>query len=267
MRRSLTIATGFLLAFAAPSLASNVLLPSPNSTPSLGLSPSTSAAPATAPAAQTPPAAEAPAAVAPAPAATTAIPPDLANAPQSQAAAPNLTQYKDTPIDQVSAAGLPPGTIPTQVIQEPESTDELTLVTKNLPYGLAISITNQSVFGGQDVESITSKLGLTRTQIPSSCVLAPRGIMQTTKGDYIITGRATQQTFIKYDGTIKDLMLNTSALCVVNGHLPPGSGVLEKTGNYFSIPLQMFKCPLPTRQATQLNITYTGSENARCVYQ
>jgi hypothetical protein len=130
-----------------------------------------------------------------------------------------------------------------------------------------ITVTNQSVFGGQDVQTITSRLGLTRTQIPNSCVLAPRGIMQTTKGDYIITGRATPQALIKYDGVISNFVLNATALCVVNGQLPPGSGFLEKTGAYFNIGLQMITCPLPTRQYGQLNITYNGTENAQCVYQ
>ena len=172
-----------------------------------------------------------------------------------------------SPIDTASAAKLPPGVIPTQVIHQPDMSAVMAMATKSLPYGLTIAISGQSIFGAKDVTDIGNKLGLSRDQISSNCILTVRGIMRTDKGATILDGGATPSVSVRYDGVIQDYLMAAQALCTVGSHLPPGSGFLTETNGRYSVPLQQITCPAPKQQVTQLTITYTGDGKSQCAYQ
>jgi hypothetical protein len=131
----------------------------------------------------------------------------------------------------------------------------LSEVNAKLPYSLTLSISGKSIFGAKDVLAITQKLGLTREQIPSSCVLTVRGLLHTDKGAYMIDGAPSSQVPVRYSGTIQDYVMNAAALCTAS-QLPPDSGYLNETNGRFIVSLQPITCPPPQRQATQLAIDY-----------
>ena len=135
----------------------------------------------------------------------------------------------------------------------------------NLPFGITLSISGKSIFGAKDVQAITEKLGLTREQIPSSCILTVRGIMRTDKSAYILDGGAAPQATVRYDGVIESYLMAAAALCTA-GKLPPGSGFITETNGRYIVNLQPITCPAPKRQAQQLSIDYDGSDKAGCNY-
>jgi hypothetical protein len=171
-----------------------------------------------------------------------------------------------SPIDRESAARLAPGEIPTQVIQQPDDAAIFAYANKGLPYRMTFAIDSKSMFASSDIQEITGKLGLSRDQIPTSCILTVLGVMQTDKGSYIISGPATPHVTTNYDGQIQSYMMTATALCTA-GHLPPNSGFLSQINGRYRIPLQQIECPVPTQQATELVITYNGTSEARCAYQ
>jgi hypothetical protein len=171
-----------------------------------------------------------------------------------------------SPVDKASAAHLPPGAIPTQIIHQPDTSSYLTDNPGNKPYKMTLSISNRSIFGAGDVAAITKKLGLTQSQITSNCVLSLRGLMMTDKDSILIDGGTTPQAIAYYDGAIHHYVITAAALCTAD-HLPPGIGLVTEEGDRFFVPLQAINCPPPTRQSAQLIITYNGSGSSQCVYQ
>jgi hypothetical protein len=148
----------------------------------------------------------------------------------------------------------------------PDNSNALSMLGKGMPYNLAIAIDNKSSFGAQDIQKITSTLGLSRNQIPQSCILTLRGLLRTDKGGYIIDGPMSPQALTYYDGVIESFMMNTTALCYATT-LPPGAGLIVQVGGgRYKVDLGAVNCPAPTRQVTQLFITYDGSPHAVCTY-
>ncbi|MDR3450352.1 MAG: hypothetical protein P4M15_11510 [Alphaproteobacteria bacterium] len=244
-----------LLAPCAALAAADVLLPSSSgnssSLPNLGLGASSSA-----PAASTP-APVAPAQPAPPPAETPAPTPDAA-----QISTPPVTI---TPL-KGDTSHLPLGTIPTQIINLPDNSAMLAQAYGKLPYALTIGIGSQSIFGAKDIKTIGDKLGLSREDIPSHCILTVRGLLQTDKGGYVIDGGASPQLVARYDGMIQNFLISGHALCTA-GQLPMGSGFITETGGRYDVGLQPITCPAPKRQAARLTITYTGDDHSQCSYE
>jgi len=154
----------------------------------------------------------------------------------------------------------------TVIIHAPDMSAALAQAGQNLPYGLAISLTGQSIFGANDIKAISTKLGLGASQIAGACVLTVRGIMRTSKNPVLIDGGNAPQIQVRYDGTIQGYMISALALCSV-ATLPPGSGMITETGGRYQVPLQAITCAPPTRQVSQLLITYTGDNKSSCAYQ
>jgi|GEM_PF-3337456 hypothetical protein len=165
---------------------------------------------------------------------------------------------------------LPPGSLPTRVLQQPDMSAALAKAqaSQNLPYSLAISFSGKSYFGAKDVATITNKLGLSHDQVANSCYLSLRGFAQTDKGGGVMFGGGlSPQVTVRYSGAIKSYMMMAIALCTAGPNLPKGSGFLTEIVDRFAISLQPIKCDPPTRQATSLTITYDGSDKSQCVYQ
>ncbi|MDR3424356.1 MAG: hypothetical protein P4M13_04665 [Alphaproteobacteria bacterium] len=231
MRCPLYAAVGFFLAAALTPLPSqatgNVLLPSSPSSgdgasfPNLGLGVVEPSPKQGNPAAEPQPSAEAPA------------PTAASTASQS---AP-----RETAVEQPSAP------ISLTRVQPLVQTDN------RLPYKQTIVIGDKSMFGSQDVQKIGDKLGLTRDQIASSCYLGVEGLLQTDKGEYLITNAAPAPATINYDGVIKDYLISGSALCAGSN----GQAIIS---------LEPANCPPPKSLATKLTITYDGSGTSQCVY-
>jgi len=277
--RRLILAT-YLISTAFPICsayaAGNVLLPSSNASGSSDSGVSAAAmglsAPTAAPAAPQTSAAPPPAA---APASTPASTPVPAPAQTYQTPAPLQASVKVptmddilSPADPATAKNLPPGTLPTRILHQPDNSQILSQMNGNLPYGITISYSGQSVFGAKDVQEISSKLGLGREQIASGCSLALSGIVQTSKGSYVIDSGLRGQASVKYDGTIQSYLLAPRAMCAPDGKLPPGSGFITEIGGRYVVPLpNSIDCPVPNRQSTGLVVTYDGSGKSGCVYQ
>lgn len=139
---------------------------------------------------------------------------------------------------------------------------------KDLPYSLAVIIGEKSIFGDQDLKTISNKLGLKRDQVSSACTLSPRGIVQTDKGAYILAGDGSPHSSTRYDGTIKNYIMSAQASCAASiGSLPPGSGFITQIGDQYIVPLQQIHCPVPNRQVTSLTVTYDGSNKSQCAYE
>ncbi len=279
MRRiPLSAALGLLVAVTiAPQVGhatGNVLLPSasPNSDsgalslPSLGLSVPTpppvdsSLLPPEPP----PPPKPAPKAQAPVAPTPTAMPPS-----QGSAAGAPPTNVQDTiaPFTEDEVKRLPPGTIPTRVLHQPDMSATMAQAGRNLPYSLTIGFSDKSFFGAKDVETINKKLGLSRDQVSSSCYLSVGGLLQTDKGSQMIAPGLSPQATVRYDGRIKNYLITSQALCLAGNNLPSGSGFLTEIGNRFVIPLQPITCSAPNSQVTGLTITYNGSGTSQCTYQ
>jgi len=267
----LTACIFLLTLMATPQIAhaaGNVLLPSTSNgsdstAPNLGISPTSSPPTATNPPSVAP--VVTPQAAPPAPIAS----PNSSALPQTSVP-PAVNEPSDivtSPVSVADRAKLPPGTMPTMVVHQADTSDLTAEATKDLPYGLTIRMSGQSIFGANDVQQITQKLGLGHDQVASSCILTVRGLLQTDKGTYIIDGGASPQVALRYDGVIKNYLMSGNALCAADPNLPQGSGFLTEIGGRYSLPLQMINCPAPNRQASQLMITYDGGKSAQCVYQ
>jgi len=195
------------------------------------------------------------------------------NALQAQAASMaklqsmNSTDYITSTVSTEAAAKLGSGSIPTHIVHEPDMGATLP-PDNNRPYVLAISFSNQSIFGANDVRTIHDKLGLSPSQIASSCVLTARGMIRTDKSSYLVynsTGAMPIQ--LNYDGMIQNYLLGALALCVADAnHLPTGSGYIIETNGRFVIPLQSINCLPPNRQVSSVIITYNGSSTGHCTY-
>ncbi len=245
----------------AAQATGNVLLPSSgndtSSAPNLGIAPPP--APSTPQTVTSPPAA----ATTQAPAYTPT--PAIMAAPQTSESAVNLNEIL-SPIDDQSAKNLPAGASPTRILHQTDNASALSQATANLPYALNISINGRSVFGSDDVAQISDKLGLSRDQIGAACYLSVSGLIQTDRGGGIVDGGLSPQITVRYDGIIQGSMLAAEALCTAN-KLPPGSGFINQLGNRYVITLQPISCAAPTRQVTQMVITYDGTEKSSCAYQ
>jgi hypothetical protein len=286
MRRTLLIATFFFLSLASTpqfaQAAGNVLLPS---TPSdLGLGGSTAPSQdssgnsgATAPTQPVLMPSETSSSQSPALSGVT-LPSELSGTTSAKSTATRSTPAPDEavpamptvtltmPNNAKAAKHLPPGSLPTMVIHQSDSSDMLAQAQKDLPYTLTISMSDKSIFGAKDAQEIQNKLGISSNKDASSCILTVRGIMRTDKGVYPLSGKATSQVNVNYDGIIKSYLMSGRALCTVSGELPAGSGLLTEIGDRYSIPLQSITCPAPKRQVTTLTITYDGSGTSQCVY-
>jgi hypothetical protein len=276
--RRLLAATGLtaaclMIASSPVWAAGNVLLPTDNdsgvsSLPSLGLTP-TPAAPAKAAPSETAPASppKTGTTATPAPQTTAApFPSAGATAPSSGGVTPQvppLFTFINPP------ANAPRGTQPGRIVNVPDASQAMvaTAMAKIMPYSLTISVDGKSLFGANDVQKIRDKLGIQRSQIPNSCILTLRGLIQTTKGTYMIDGSSSSpQATVYYDGMINSFMMTSAAFCTTDA-LPADTTFLIQYGGRYKVDLGAVNCPPPTRQTTQLSITYDGTENSTCTYQ
>ncbi|MDR3423840.1 MAG: hypothetical protein P4M13_02005 [Alphaproteobacteria bacterium] len=200
--------------------------------------------------------------------AATQTPADTNQTDTTQTSTPALSSSRAvSTISKEEAAGLPPGAIPTTVMHTPDISSYQEKAGKDLPYTLTLSMSGKSIFGANDVQKITSRLGLRRSRVASSCILAMRGLMQTDKGAYILEGGTSPKIKVHYDGMIKNYQMAAQAWCTVDNKLPLDSGVLTEMNNRYDIPLEQITCPVPNQQVTSLTITYDGSGTSQCVYK
>ena len=157
MRHSLLATSLCFLVALTPcvSVAGDVLLPSSSgnhssSTPDLGLGGPTPSTPAPVATTASPPAASPPTP-------STDTPPAVITGGASTAALPANSPI--SPIDQASAAQLPPDVVPTQVIQQPDVSSALAQMNDGLPSSISISISGKSIFGARDVPDHHRKTG------------------------------------------------------------------------------------------------------------
>lgn len=275
MRRISFAALGLLLAATlAPQAlyaAGNVLLPSASSSsdgstaslPNLGLSASTpstdTAAPTDLPAMTVTKPALPPATVK----STVAPTQTPSTAPAEQ---PTIEIPPIAPITDSDVRGLPPGTVPTRVIHQPDASAMPAASNAGAPNSLTIGFSPRSYFGARDAAEIGNKLGISRDQISASCYLSVGGVVQTDKGSSVIAAGLSPQVTVHYAGTIKSYMIGAQAMCVAGNNLPPGSGFIVEIGNRFVVPLQQINCAAPNRQSSTLTLTYNGNNGTQCVY-
>ncbi|MDE2030429.1 MAG: hypothetical protein KGI97_07705 [Alphaproteobacteria bacterium] len=181
-------------------------------------------------------------------------------------AATDLSKLITSPDSAEDIKNLRPGELPTKIIHKPDQSRMLAEAYKDRPNVLSIGFSSQSLFGARDVAAIHAKIGLSRNQIPDSCLLTVRGLVQTSKDASMIDGGNASQVQVRYDGMIKGYMMNAVALCLAT-HLPPDAGFLTETDGRYVVPLHFIRCPPPNRQTSMLTITYDGTDKAQCVYQ
>ncbi len=269
------------------ALASDVLLPSGTSSPNLGLVPrSDNAAPAD-PLPQSKP-------VAPTPTGD-----DIAADLQARVNA--LKAQSDTSINnpaidldqlQKSLAGLPqipstanivqpayPGTeapttfdpaiglqIPTQIITQPDLSGlDMYAGGSAPPYTLSIDVGDKSVFGPNDIQGISQKLGIPANKISQQCGLTITGIMQSDKGGAIVQGGVSPHATVRYDGNLQGMLLSAQAVCLVD-KLPLYAGYVSKIGNRFVAPLQGVNCVPPQGHPHSMVVQYQGDGASQCFY-
>ncbi len=195
----------------------------------------------------------------PAPVAAPVKKPEVPPAPAPTPAPPlkALPPVKTNPLPVVSAG-------PTRIITD---TDTAAQTGENLPNSLAIFMSDKSSLGANDVTRISDTLGLSREQIPASCILASRGMVKTSKGIYSVPLKLSSQTAVKYDGAITEYMMTAQALCLAGGPIPQRGGIIVKKGDRFIVSLQQINCNPPDGRASSLTIVYDGSPAAQCFYQ
>lgn len=275
MRRS-TLLTACLLAAltAAPAAfaAGNVLLPqsggsSKTTLPNLGIVPATPA-PTQTDTATEPAAAQAAAQTAtPEPTADTATAPTPSVGGMSEDQAVKLLSnaYTQPPKEhqlEPAAAAIAAGKLPTTIVDEPDATE----LYQDKPNSLSLSISPKSTYGDRSIELINEKLGLTREQIPSACIMTVRGDVITSNGMTPVMARtASPQTVVRYDGDVTSLQLVPTVYCAAR-KLPSGAGYVVRSGNYFKVPLDVVFCSPPSKRPTQATVQFNDTQDARCIF-
>lgn len=274
MRRS-TLLTACLLAalMAAPAAyaAGNVLLPqssgsSKTTLPNLGLAPAAPAQTQTQTDTATEPTQAQPAAqaTAPEPAAPTPAP-QTTSISEEQAFRLLSNAYTQPAKEQQlepAEATIAVGKLPTTIVEETDMSE----LYQDKPYSLNLSISPKSTYGDRSIELISEKLGLTREQIPSACIMTVRGDVITSSGMTPVTAKtASPQTIVRYDGDVTSLQLAPTVYCMAR-KLPSGAGYVVKAGNYFKVPLDVVFCTPPNKRPTQATVLFSDVQDTRCIF-
>lgn len=158
--------------------------------------------------------------------------------------------------------------LPSTMMQQNGQRQSSDQAAYSLPYRQTIVISDKSMFGTNDVQQIMLKLGLSRDQIVSSCFLGVEGLLQTDKGEYLITTEAAPApATVSYDGIIKNYLMSAAALCTADPRrIPAASGQMNMSNGRFIVTLDPTTCPPPNRQTTRLTVTYQGNGKSQCSY-
>jgi hypothetical protein len=274
MRKSRTILLPGLLvlAFTVADRAyasGNVLLPSAGEWLSnkLGLTPHDDSSDSKA----------APAAVPPTDTTTTNTLPNMspAETPSTQPTTPDLNTAAGAasipfaPLPSASGAVIATASgykIPTNVIMTPDNSIIMAANDSMLSKSVSIDYTDKSIWSSSDLDTINQKLGIPTNDIPKVCHLAFSGFVSTDKGVYMINDtKGTPHVAVKYDGHIRNFMLQSRALCDLVP-LGPYQGYVTQLADKYVVPLNPIRTPPPTTQVQQVLVLYTGDTNTTKVW-
>lgn len=242
---------------SAPNLGIAPPLPSPTQTP---VSPSDETQSPSAGQTASTPATPAPATTSPEQAVS---PADLARLQQLLGAAQNAAsnQQQLEPTEEAMKSGR----MPTTIVDNTANDQLLAETQQGGQYTMSLAISPKSTYGDASLNLLNERFGLSRTQVPSSCVMTVTGTVGTSKGNFPIAGSPSPRSTVRYDGNVTTIIAEPTVYCAVK-NLPRGAGYVVKSGNYFKLALDGTICTPPTPHPGQVTVLFTDIGNVQCAF-
>lgn len=201
--------------------------------------------------------------------------PGAASPPTASAAAELLAKLapgKETPVPSMPAPTVT-NTGSTTIIKIAAMPSQQSMIPNMESLGfkmsrLAVSISNQSVWGPADIAKISDTLGLPSRKVSETCILSLRGTIITSESAAAFDTGAKGKDEALFSGTLSNVYATVQGLCPADTPVPPGKGIIQQIGGKYVIQLGFGNCsPHIPAPPTQLIVHYSGNGRAQCEYQ